>query len=158
MISRLSLYPALLSLLFITLLISSCTDMYDQPSFKAQEGPRLSAPEGAVPVRGIEIFSPDERLDNPVSKTHVSIQSGKRLFAINCAMCHGPEGRGDGLVGKKFIPPPPNLHTEKVQSLGESDIHQRITNGYGRMPAFRKRISTENRWNLVNYLKELNEK
>jgi mono/diheme cytochrome c family protein len=132
-------------------------DMYDQPSFKPQEGPRLSAPEGSVPVRGIEIVPFDEKPENPLSKTDLSIERGKKLYGINCALCHGYEGRGDGLVGKKLVPPPPSLLSQRVQNLDDAEIFLRITNGFGRMPAFGKRVSIEDRWNIVNYVKDFNQ-
>jgi mono/diheme cytochrome c family protein len=141
----------------LVLFANGCMDMYDQPSFKPQEGPRLSAPDGAVPVRGIDAAAPGEKPVNTVAKTALSIERGKKLYGINCALCHGYEGRGDGLVGKKLVPPPPNLLGQRVQRLDDSDIFLRITNGFGRMPAFGRRISREGRWDLVNYVKEFNE-
>ena len=57
-------------------------EMHYQPSFASNEPPRLSPPEGAVP------WFP----------TPASTRTGEELFAVNCSMCHGLEGKGDGPV------------------------------------------------------------
>ena len=77
------------------------------------------------------------------------------MFRINCAMCHGPDARGDGPVGKRMNPPPPSLHSPQVQGLSDFEIFSRLTLGYGRMPAFRNRLTPTERWHLVNFLKHL---
>ncbi len=137
--------------------ICGCYDMHDQPSFKAQEGPRLSSPSESVPVQGKEVFVPGETPMNTVPSTEASVQRGRLLFEINCAMCHGPQGQGDGAVGLKFLPRPPNLHEARIRKLTDADLFRRITHGFGTMPPFQKRISPTDRWHLVDYLRALQE-
>lgn len=36
-------------------------------------------------------------------------EEGRRLFVENCALCHGPSGRGDGPVAEGLKPPPADL-------------------------------------------------
>jgi len=133
--------------------LAGCYDMHDQPAYKAQEGPRLYPPEGSVPVQGLEVLVPGSPA-NPVARTAESDEKGKSLFAINCAMCHGKEGRGDGPVGKKWLVPPANLHKKRIQDLQDGELFKRITEGYGTMPGLKKRIPPENRWHIVNYVRE----
>jgi mono/diheme cytochrome c family protein len=133
---------------------TGCYDMHDQPSYKAQEGPRLAAPDESVPVQGKEAFVAGEALINPFVRTDVSVERGKTLYDINCAMCHGEQGLGDGAVGKKFLPQPANLREERIQRLSDADLFKRITYGFGSMPSFKKRIKPNDRWNLVNYLRD----
>lgn len=143
------------ALIAVTWLIgfTGCYDMHDQPSYKAQEGPRLYSPEGSVPVQGLEVLV-SESPANPIARTEDSEEKGKSLFAINCAMCHGPEGRGDGPVGKKWLVPPANLHKKRIQDLQDGELFKRITAGYGTMPGLKKRIPPEDRWHIVNYVRE----
>ena len=137
-------------------LLWGCSDMTDQPSFKSQEAPRLASPAGSVPVKGLDLFDGTIRQENPEPATATSLQKGRALFLVNCAMCHGQEGMGDGKVGERMAPPPPpDLHVGKVQDLEDFDIFVRLTYGYGRMPGFRDRLSPAERWHLVNYVKEL---
>jgi cytochrome c oxidase cbb3-type subunit III len=62
---------------------------------------------------------------------------GKKVFADNCAVCHGPEGKGNREVGA------PNL-TDKIWLYGpdKATIMQGVQNGRGGvMPAWQGRLS-----------------
>jgi len=62
---------------------------------------------------------------------------GKRVFADNCALCHGPEGKGNRELGA------PNL-TDKIWLYGSDKeaIMQGVQNGRGGvMPAWEGRLS-----------------
>ena len=43
------------------------------------------------------------------SSTEIPTRDGAALFASQCAVCHGNEGRGDGVMAAKLIRPPANL-------------------------------------------------
>ena len=88
----------ILLLTVVLLGAAGCYDMHEQPSFKAQEGPRLTSPDESVPIQGKEVFVQDEALINPVSRTDDSVKKGRRIYEIYCLMCHGSQGMGDGLV------------------------------------------------------------
>ena len=62
-------------------------EMHYQPSFKDLEPPRLTVPASAVPYY----------------EHTVSIQDGGELYDINCSMCHGAQGKGDGAVLSTMI-------------------------------------------------------
>ena len=74
------------------------TEMHYQPSYRAQEGPRLDSPIDAVPITGKEalLTSLDEykALPNPGGDPEL----GRALFAINCIVCHGQQLDGAGPV------------------------------------------------------------
>ena len=57
-------------------------EMHYQPSYKAHEPPRLSAPASAVPFYATQAAS--------------ASHDGRELFDTNCSMCHGELGKGDG--------------------------------------------------------------
>lgn len=127
--------------------------MDDQQSYKPYKAPVLSPPVGAVPVSGREIVSQESELRNPVIPTAASLSEGKALFDINCAMCHGNTSAERGPVGKKLVPPPPGLDHDMVKGLSDSTIFKALTFGFGRMPVFRDKLTPEERWNLVNFLR-----
>jgi len=135
---------------------TACHDMHDQPSFKAQEGPRRTVPQESVPLRGREVIR-GRALMNPFPSDDASVARGRELFGIHCAMCHGPDGRGDGPVGRVFAPRPADLHQPRIQRLSDADLYRRITVGFGAMPAFGRRIAVPDRWHLVNALREFRE-
>ena len=143
-------------------------DMVDQPSEKPQES--LAPPDpGSVPVRGDEIVptpANDEEafamkddpmtvtLVNPIPATPASIARGKYFYEVNCLVCHGTEGRGDGPVGLKFVEKAPvDLNDAYTQDQTDGQIYFTLTRGRALMPFYRDALSPEERWDVVNYLK-----
>jgi mono/diheme cytochrome c family protein len=127
--------------------------MDDQQSYKPYKAPVLAPPAGAVPITGREVVSQESELKNPVPPTGASIVEGKALFGINCVICHGATSAERGPVGKKLVPPPPALDHNMVQGLTDSTIFKAITFGFGRMPVFQDKLTPQERWNLVNFLR-----
>jgi len=134
-------------------LAAGCGDMHQQPSVKPQEAPRLSAPAQAVPITGIERLEFGQKQENPVGVTVESRQRGAALYAINCLLCHGNKETHPGKVGALLKPPPPNLRDGHLRNLDEGTLFQLFSLGFGRMPPFKQRLTEEERWHLVNYLR-----
>jgi len=133
-------------------------DMFTQPSHKAQEEKPFSPPDGAIPVTGKSVNIKDradaERLENPVPPTAESIARGQERFGIYCLTCHGAGGKGDGPVGVKYVPPT-DLTGEYVQTKPDGDIFYTITyGGVAIMPAYGDAMKVEDRWHIVNYIKQ----
>jgi mono/diheme cytochrome c family protein len=125
----------------------------DQQSYKPYKAPVLAPPAGAVPTTGREIVSQASELKNPTPATPESLAAGRALFETNCLICHGQTSAERGPVGKKLIPPPPGLDPDMVKGLSDSTIFKAITFGFGRMPVFQDKLTPEERWNLVNFLR-----
>jgi putative copper resistance protein D len=87
----------------------------------------------------------------------VSITTGERLFQENCAACHGAGGAGDGPASRGLPRPPADLRAAHTLSHTAGDLFWWITAGIPRagMPAFGDRLSEEERWDLVNFLRAL---
>lgn len=62
-----------------------------------------------VPVAGAEVAVDLSKITEPWVANQDLVNNGKKLFAQNCAMCHGNEGKGDGPAGLALNPPPRNL-------------------------------------------------
>ena len=134
-------------------------EMHYHQSFGYSEPPRLSPPEGAIPITGLE--APGS--ENPIAGQ--SIQQGAALYAVNCLMCHGALGKGDGPVLQTmmdtygYVP----LETLSIdlssaepghaQSISDRAAFDWISNGAVVMPQFSKLLNVEERWILVNYVK-----
>jgi len=141
-------------------------DMVDQPSAKPQESVAPAEPD-AIPIGGTETLptptSEKESFDgkdaaagmpNPTPVSDESIARGKYFYQINCLVCHGEEGRGDGPVGLKFEDPTPvDLNDEYTQEQTDGQIFFTITRGRVAMPFYRDALSREERWDLINYLR-----
>ena len=141
-------------------------DMVDQAPIKAQEAPTPSD-TGAVPINGGEtvpapvteegMFAAKEAaaaLSNPIPVTPESLQIGADLYEINCRVCHGKGGEGDGLVGLKFATKAPvNLNEAYTQDQTDGEIFFTLTRGRGLMPLYRDALNADERWHVINYLK-----
>jgi len=129
----------------------------------------FTPPEGTVPVGGSAFpdvaalpIPEQESLENPFPATLESLKRGEMLFARYCATCHGPGGAGNGPVaGPPFGTGPLGLvlpiggPTSIAKGLTDGHIYTTISMGRGRMPNYR-RIRPEDRWNIVNFVRELN--
>jgi len=75
------------------------------------------------------------------------VAAGAKLFALNCAHCHGVDATGDE---------GPDLH--KVTKTDER-IKSQILNGVkGEMPAFKKKLTEEDAATLVVFIRSLSGK
>ena len=104
---------------------------------------------------------------NPVAATAEVLAQGRKVYDINCAICHGYSGQGGndpqqghGLVGRRWPVAIPNFHfvegkDNRVASLPEGEYFEVITNGKGTMPAYGARIAVEDRWAVVHYIRAL---
>lgn len=85
-------------------------------------------------------------------KTKSKAPSGEKLFAENCAYCHGNGGRGDGPNAEKLDPKPANLSKSRA---GESDIAGVVKNGKGSCPSWRASLSEDEIAAVARYTKSL---
>ncbi len=141
-------------------------DMVDQPSAKPQESIAPAEPN-AIPVTGgeflpaptseAEIFDAKEAaaaIPNPVAANAESIARGEYFYRINCLVCHGAEGRGDGPVGLKFTDPTPvDLNEDYTQDQADGQIFFTLTRGRVAMPFYRDALSQQERWDVINYIR-----
>jgi len=95
-------------------------------------------------------------LANPSPADARSLNNGHKYYAINCAVCHGFEGKGDGAATKFGMPGiaivGPGANAEV--NLTDGYIWGMIRNGRGLMPSY-NRIEELDRWDVVNYVRGL---
>ncbi len=116
----------------------------------------LPVPQGSVPLQGAAYVAEGGTPLNPVEADQVSRQRGQQLYEINCALCHGAGGQGDGSVAAKLRRKPANLTGPNVTGLQDGDIFMVITQGVpGLMPALRENLAVGDRWDVVNYVRTL---
>jgi mono/diheme cytochrome c family protein len=87
-----------------------------------------------------------------------NIQEGKRLFDINCIVCHGPQGRGDGTIVKDEkvgFPTPPDYQGATIKGLPDGGKYFTITYGKNAMGAYGPQLTPEERWKVIHYVNYL---
>jgi mono/diheme cytochrome c family protein len=93
---------------------------------------------------------------NPVPRTANSIARGRQLFQQSCAVCHGAEGRGDGVAAASLPERPDDLGTiARPPIFPDGIVAYRIRNGVKMMPAFKTTLSENDTWDVINFIRSL---
>jgi putative copper resistance protein D len=91
-----------------------------------------------------------------VPYTVLSIVRGQTMYREQCASCHGLWGDGHGPAADGLVPRPPALTSRRIDDHTAGDLFWWLTHGIqGAMPGFGDRLSSEARWDLVNFVRAL---
>ena len=94
------------------------------------------------------------------SNSPEAIKAGDKLFSLNCMVCHGPKGAGDGPASSGLNPKPRNLTSDPFKRGDSSEqIFDTISNGLTgtAMVAF-PQLTVEQRKNIVAFIRSLRDK
>ena len=165
---------ALLALLPLLAGCSWFTDFRDQPKIKPWEAeyagndttPFRGQPEFSVPITGNRVpayvvsHSPMpsttdsfSTLANLRTPTPAVLDNGRKYYQINCAVCHGAAGAGNGRAVPYGVPAP-NLLTDITKNRTDGYLWGMLRNGRGLMPTY-DRIEDADRWDVVLYVRAL---
>ena len=167
--NRISRYSFVLLGLGLLLVATSCgtgtnpvdimTEMHYQPSVKYQEPGTLDIPQDVMPY--IHRGDPEAVFDINDQTYFIQARSfsAERLYLVNCSMCHGNTGNGDGnvlsILTQKYGYVPvldPDLTSATVQQMDADALASIITNGVQVMPAFDKLLSKQEIDSLTAYV------
>ena len=79
-----------------------------------------------------------------------------KLYKTNCVLCHAADGSGSSPSGKALGAK--NLGSSEVQKNTDAQLTEAITTGKGKMPAFGKKLKSEEIKQLVAYVRTLAKK
>ena len=102
-----------------------------------------------------------DKTKNPTTVTPESIAKGKELYMErtkgNCVFCHGDTGTGNEANMPKLRRKPADLtNKERMTAMTDGEVYWKVSKGIqGIMPAGEKRMSEEERWHVVNYVRTL---
>jgi mono/diheme cytochrome c family protein len=100
-----------------------------------------------------------DKTKNPTAATPESIAKGKELYMErtkgNCIFCHAESGAG--ATRENMRRKPADLtNKERMTSMTDGEVFWKISKGItGIMPAGEKRMTEEERWHVVNYVRTL---
>ncbi len=94
------------------------------------------------------------------------LAKGKERFEIFCAVCHGYAGNGEGILkvrnqipgddeGDRFIGTIANLQLASYREKRNGDYFNTITHGKSTMQAYGDKLTPEERWAVIAYLRAL---
>jgi len=82
---------------------------------------------------------------------------GKNLYSKHCQSCHGKQGYGDGSKAADQEGDLGDFSSEDTQSQTDGALFYKISEGRDDMPEFSKKLTDEDRWLVVNYMRTLAE-
>ena len=147
-------------------------EMHYSQAYKSQQPPRLYPAADGVTFQSAGSVSANVTKETRSGYTGDGSTDFAYLYHVNCQVCHGSSGTGDGPM-KAFLAkwngmPPANFVVASAKSTDE-DIFLYISEG-GRagyvasqagvespspMPSFKKLLSEDDRWALVEYVRVL---
>jgi mono/diheme cytochrome c family protein len=92
-------------------------------------------------------------MKNPVAKGDASNKAGMTLFSKNCASCHGKTGLGDGVKARALKDFPGDFSKANFQDQSDGEHFYKTKFGRGEMPKYEGKLSDDDIWNLVNYMR-----
>lgn len=97
-------------------------------------------------------------LKNPFAGNQTATTEGKEIFSQMCVLCHGVKGQGNGEAGLTLERHPANFLALNVSQQTDGAIFWKITNGKAPMATYFELLTDNQRWKLVNYIRELEKK
>ncbi|MEO5375835.1 MAG: c-type cytochrome [Alphaproteobacteria bacterium] len=97
-------------------------------------------------------------MENPYAPTTAAMTEATRLYAENCATCHGESGVGDGSGAAALTPRPANLRMAARSPIASDGyLFWTITEGGEQlgtgMRAFKGKLTDEQIWKVILYLR-----
>jgi len=131
---------------------------------KAAAASTVAANVPAAPSQTVT-NQPAAAVRNPIASTPASIAAGKRAYGVYCAACHGDHAQGAvkagtviSIIEEQHGKQPPDLTDDQWDhGSSDGDVFTVIKRGLPptMMTGFDGRLSDEDIWNLVNYLRSL---
>lgn len=97
-------------------------------------------------------------LKNPFEGNNTATAEGKVIYEQMCVLCHGLTGKGNGEAALSLDQQPANFLTISVLNETAGEIFWKITVGKPPMSSYDELLTEDQRWKLVNYIRELNKK
>ena len=99
----------------------------------------------------------DAQRKNPIEATPAEVEQGRRLYtSSDCAICHGKDGDGKGVLAKDISMNTHNWHEpNSLAGITDGELFFILDKGKGRMPAYEKRQTSEQMWQMVDYIRSL---
>jgi mono/diheme cytochrome c family protein len=110
-----------------------------------------------------------EIIENPYPISDEGLEEGKALYIIYCAICHGDNGDGAGYLVREADPAkgvtagvypvqPAILINDEFTAASNGRYYHAIMHGRNLMGAYADKLSYEERWQVIHYVRSLQAK
>ncbi len=128
----------------------------DVPELKIEASSEAAPSDGVGPTSEAAQQNETARRAAIVAQRYsASLERGSHVYLTLCISCHGPKGGGDGPVTQRGFPPPPSILTGKSLQMKDGQLFHILTYGQGSMAPFASQLSRELRWDVINYVRDL---
>ncbi|WP_419825444.1 c-type cytochrome [Sphingomonas sp.] len=149
------------AIVLLPLTLAACDlSMKQQAKHEAQSAatywpggaPVSAPPEGTIardaPARAIAAVT------RP-ALTPALLERGRQRYNVDCAMCHGPGGAGDGSIVRRGFPAPAPFQSPGQRVLPPEHVVEVIAHGWGTMYGHADRVEPADRWAIAAYVQAL---
>ncbi|HWB60878.1 MAG TPA: cytochrome c [Chthoniobacteraceae bacterium] len=161
------------AIIALALALAACRrDMFNQPRYKTYAQDSFFADDASArPLPPHTVARGDAETDTayyqgktddgkllealPMPVTREMLERGRERFDIYCSVCHGRTGDGNGVIVQRGFPAPPSYHIDRLRNAPAGHFYDVITNGYGVMYSYAARVTPEDRWAIVAYIRAL---
>ena len=91
----------------------------------------------------------------PFTATLATLERGRERYQIQCAVCHGATGAGNGIATKYGLVGVANLHQQRLREMTDGEIYNTVANGKNTMLGYGASIQVPDRWAIVAYIRAL---
>lgn len=91
-----------------------------------------------------------------VSTTGFAQNTGADTYKSKCQMCHAADGSGNTPAGKSTKVRP--FNSDEVMKMSDDDLIKVTTNGHGKMPAYKGKLTDDQIKDVVAYIHTLQKK
>lgn len=104
----------------------------------------------------------NQLVDNPYPITDAAIANGKELYNINCGICHGAKGDGNGYLvrddGGVYPVQPAILTNDEFVNASNGRYYHSIMYGKNLMGSYKDKLAYKERWDVIHYIRSLQAK
>ena len=91
----------------------------------------------------------------PFEATLATLQRGHDRYQIQCAVCHGATGQGNGIATKYGLVGVANLQQQRIRDMSNGEIYNTIVNGKNTMLGYGASVQVPDRWAIIAYIRAL---
>ena len=134
---------------------------YTAPASGTKECPVMAGSYNAVIFSGSESYADTGKVGTnwgngiPFTVTPATLERGRERYQIQCAVCHGATGAGNGIATKYGLVGVANLGQQRLRDMTDGEIYNTIANGKNTMLGYGAVIQVPDRWAIVAYVRAL---
>jgi mono/diheme cytochrome c family protein len=91
----------------------------------------------------------------PFNATMATLERGRERYQIQCAVCHGATGGGNGIATKYGLVGVASFNQQRIREMNDGEIYNTIVNGKNSMLGYGSVIQVPDRWAIVAYIRAL---